>query len=84
MLKKYKKIWDKIKSLFKKEFDTNPIYINRYIDAKRNGTEFENGVLKDNKHCNILIEPKTGSRYEYYIHNIIRFYSYLSRQSLFK
>ena len=68
MLKKYNKIWDKIKSLFKKEFDTNPIYINKYISAKidaYNGTEFENRVLKDNKHCNISIEPKNGICYKY-------------------
>ena len=44
LLKKYNKIWEKIKSLFKKEFDTKPLYNNRYISAKvhvYNGTEFK-------------------------------------------
>ena len=65
MLKKYNKIWDKIKSLLKKEFDKEPLYGNKCISAKVNGREFENRALKDNKHCNIPIEPKNGSRYEY-------------------
>ena len=65
MLKIYNEIWNKIKSLFKKEFDEEQLYKNRYIDAKINGTEFSNKVLKDNKQCNIPIQPKNGSRYEY-------------------
>ena len=69
LLKKYNKIWDKIKSLFKKEFDKKPLYNNRYITAKEdvyNGTEFKYKVLRDNKHCNyISIEPKNDSRYAY-------------------
>ena len=40
LLKKYNEIWNKIKSLFKKEFDTKPLYINRYISAKINSTKF--------------------------------------------
>ena len=28
-------------------------------------TKFEHRILKDNKHCNISIEPKNGSRHEY-------------------
>ena len=65
LLKKYSKLWNKIKILFKKEFDKEPLYDNKYISAKVNGTEFEYKVLKDNKHCNISIEPKNGSAYEY-------------------
>ena len=65
VLKKYTEIWNKIKSLFKKQFDKDPLYDNRYISAKVNRTEFEHRVLKDNKHCNTSIEPKGGSHYEY-------------------
>ena len=65
LLKKYNKIWDKIKILFKKELDKKLVYDNKYISARINGTEFENRVLKDNKHCNIPIEPKNGSCYKY-------------------
>ena len=38
LLKKYNKIWAKIKSLFKKEFDKKPVYDKKYISAKVNGT----------------------------------------------
>ena len=65
LLKKYNEIWNKIKSLFKKEFDKKPLYNNKYISAKVNGTEFEHKILGDNKHCNISIEPNNGSRHEY-------------------
>ena len=41
------------------------MYGNKYISAKVNGTEFEHKILKDNKHCNIFVEPKNGSRHEY-------------------
>ena len=79
MLKKYNKIWDKIKSLLKKEFDTKPLYNNRYISAKvdvYNGTEFKYKILKDNKHCKyIFIRPKKDSRYEYL--SVILLYSVL-------
>ena len=64
LLTKYNEIWRKIKSLFKKEFDKKPIYDNKYISAKVNGTEFENKVLKDNKYCDIPIEPKNGCSYK--------------------
>ena len=65
MLKKYNEIWDKINSLFKKEFDKNPVYQNKYITAKLNNTEFEYKILKNNECCDILIEPKNNSRDEY-------------------
>ena len=29
LLKKYNKIWDKLTSLFKKEFNRNPVYNNK-------------------------------------------------------
>ena len=41
------------------------MYNNKYISAKVNGTEFEHRILKDNKHCNISIEPKNASRHEH-------------------
>ena len=51
-----------------KELDTNPLYINKYISAKvdaYNDTKFQQRILKDNKHRDILIKPKNGSLYEY-------------------
>ena len=41
------------------------MYDNKYISAKVNSTKFEHKILKNNKHCNISIEPKNGSRHEY-------------------
>ena len=47
-----------------KAYLKKPLYNNRYIDTKINGTEFEHKVLKGNKHRNIPIEPKKASRHE--------------------
>ena len=59
--------------MFKKEFDKNPVYkdkyitakLNKYITAKLNGAEFEHIILKNNERRNIPIEPKNSSRDEY-------------------
>ena len=34
ILKKYSEIWDKIKSLIKKEFNSEPVYNDKYIKTK--------------------------------------------------
>ena len=34
ILKKYNEIWSKIKSLFKKEFESKPVYNDKYIKTK--------------------------------------------------
>lgn len=34
ILEKYKNIWDKIKDLIKKDFDSEPIYDNKYLKIK--------------------------------------------------
>ena len=65
LLKKYNQIWDKIKILFKKEFDKNPVYKSNYITAKLNNTEFEHRILKNNERHDIPIEPKNNSRHKY-------------------
>ena len=35
ILKKYNEIWDKIKNLFEKKFDSEPVYNDKYIKAKK-------------------------------------------------
>ena len=65
LLKEYNEIWSKIKSLFKKEFDKKPVYNNKYIAAKLNGTEFEHKILRNNERNDILIEPKNNSCHEH-------------------
>ena len=51
--------------MFKKEFDKNPVYENKYITPKLNNTKFEHRILKNNERCDIPIEPKNNSCHEY-------------------
>ena len=46
----------KIKILLKKKIDKKPVYGNKSVSAKENGTKFEHRILKDNKHYSISIE----------------------------
>ena len=61
-VKKTNEIWDKIKSLYKREFDKKLLYSNKYIGANMMHTEFKcKKVLEDNKHCKYIpIEPRGG------------------------
>ena len=34
LLKKYSKIWEKVSSLMKTEFDSEPVYCDKYINTK--------------------------------------------------
>ena len=34
LLKKYNKIWDKISSILRKGFDSEPVYIDKYVNDK--------------------------------------------------
>ena len=61
LLKKYNKIWDKVKNLFKREFNSEPVYNNKYINTKikiynnRTYTNFQyNKISEDNKYCACL------------------------------
>ena len=61
MLKKYSEIWNKIKSLIKKEFNSEPVYNDKYIKTKINiyndkvYTNFQhNKIPKDTKYCACL------------------------------
>ena len=73
LLKKYNEIWDKIKSLSKKEFNKEPLdndtCINTKIKIFNNvmDTEFiYKKILKDNKHCKYIpIAPKNNKCYAY-------------------
>ena len=59
--KKYSEIWSKIKSLIKKEFNSEPVYNDKYIKTKikiynnRVYTNFQhNKIPKDNEYCACL------------------------------
>ena len=61
LLKEYYEIWDKVKDLFKKEFDTEPVYNSKYIKTKINiysnrvYANFRyNKIPKDNEYCTCL------------------------------
>ena len=61
ILKKYLKIWNKIKSLIKKELNSEPVYNDKYIKTKikiyndKVYTNFQhNKIPEDNKYCACL------------------------------
>ena len=51
ILKKYSEIWDKIKSLIKKEFNSEPVYNDKYIKTKIK--IYNNRVYKNFQHSKI-------------------------------
>ena len=78
ILEKYNKIWNKTKSLFTKEFNSEPLYNDKYIKTKikvydnRIYTNFQNNIIaKDNEYCAclsvIILDPIfVNSDKEYY------------------
>ena len=49
LLEKYNEIWEKIKNSLKKEFDSKPVYNEKYLKAK---TKSYNGKISTNFHDN--------------------------------
>ena len=47
LLKKYNKIWEKVKNSLKKEFDTEQVYNEKYLKAK---IKSYNGIININFH----------------------------------
>ena len=39
LLQKYNKIWDEVSHIIKKEFDSEPVYNEKYLAAKKNLTK---------------------------------------------
>ena len=58
LLEKYNEIWEKIKNSIKKEFDSEPVYNEKYLKAKK--TSY-NGKINTIFHNNII--PKEGSQF---------------------
>ena len=58
LLEKYNEIWKKVNNTIKKEFDSNPVYIKKYLRTKIKSYK---GKINTNFH-NIKI-PKEGSQY---------------------
>ena len=60
LLKKYNEIWKKVSNAIKKEFDSNPVYIKKYLRTKIKSYK---GKINTNFHNNKI--PKEGSHYTY-------------------
>ena len=58
LLEKYNEIWEKVKNIFKKEFDSEPVYNEKYLKAK---IQAYNGKINTNFHKNKI--PKEGSHF---------------------
>ena len=58
LLEKYNEIWEKVKNTLKKEFNSEPVYNQKYLKAK---TESCNGKINTNFHDNKI--PKEGSQF---------------------
>ena len=56
--KKYSEIWNKVKSLIKKEFNSEPVYNDKYIKTKKKFTMIEyiqiSSIIKYQKVMNIV------------------------------
>ena len=57
LLQKYNEIWEKVKNSLKKEFDSEPVYNEKYLKAK---IKSYNGKINTNFHGNKI--PKKGSQ----------------------
>ena len=58
LLEEYNEIWGKVKNSLKKEFDSEPVYNQKYLRAK---IQSYNGKMNTNFYCNKI--PKEGSQY---------------------
>ena len=58
LLKKYYEMWGKVKNSLKKEFDSEPVYNQKYLRAKM---QSYNGKMNTNFYSNKV--PKEGSQY---------------------
>ena len=58
LLEKYNEIWEKFKKIIKKEFDSEPVYNEKYLKAK---IKSYNGKINTNFHNNKI--PKEGSQF---------------------
>ena len=58
LLEKYNEIWEKVKNRIRKEFDSEPVYNEKYLKAK---IKSYNGKINANFHNNKI--PKEGSQF---------------------
>ena len=58
LLEKYNEIWEKVKNSIKKEFDSKPVYNEKYLKAN---TKSYSGKINTNFHNNKI--PREGSQF---------------------
>ena len=58
LLEKYNEIWEKVKNFIKKEFDSEPVYNEKYLKAK---IKSDNGKMNTNFNNNKI--SKEGSQF---------------------
>ena len=58
LLEKYNEIWKKVKNVTKKEFESKPVYNDKYLKVK---IKSYNGKINTNFHNNKI--PKEGSQF---------------------
>ena len=58
LFKKYNETWEKVKNSLKKEFDSEPVYNEKYLKAKMKSY---NGKINTNFHNNKI--PREGSQF---------------------
>ena len=58
LLEKYHEIWEEVKNIIKKEFDSEPVYNEKYLKLK---IKSYNGKISTNFHNNKI--PKEGSQF---------------------
>ena len=69
LLEKYNEISKKVSNIIKKEFDSKPVYKQKYLKTK---IKFYNGKMNTNFHNNEI--PKEGSQYIYLLVILIDYY----------
>ena len=57
LFEKYNKIWEKVSNIIRKEFDSKPVYNEKYLKTK---IKSYNGKINTNFHNNKI--PKEGSQ----------------------
>ena len=77
LLQKYNEIWDKVKNLFKKEFNSEPVYNYEYIKTKINSYNinfYGNKIPREHKRYTCLSVILLDSIFVIQIRNVIRKY----------
>ena len=71
LLKEYTKVWEKIRDLIGKKFDSEPVYSDKYIKTK---IKSYNNDIRTNFHGETRKVPKESCSYKCFVINSVRFF----------